>query len=53
MAAVTVSAGKTVFKNSIFGSKIIVFVPFRFYQRTLSQKNQKSNYIEAVEKLAA
>ena len=53
MAAVTASGGEMVFKNSIFGSKIIVFVPLRFYQRTLSLKNQKSNYIEAVEKLAA
>jgi transposase len=53
MIAVTASTGKTVFKSSIFGSKIIIFVPLRFYQQSLFLKNQKSNYIEAVEKLVA
>ena len=53
MVAVTASEGKTVFKNTIFGSKTIIFVQFRFYQRTLSLKNKKSNNIEAGGKLAA
>ena len=53
MVAVTASEGKTVFKKTIFGSKTIIFVQLRFYQRTLSLKNKKSNNIEAGGKLVA
>ena len=53
MLAVAASGRKTVFKTSVCGSKTVVFVEFIFYHRTLFLKIQKSNFIEAVEKLTA
>ena len=53
MVALAASGRKTVFKTCILGSKLVVFVEFRLYQRTLCQKNQKANCIDDVEKLVA
>ena len=53
MVALAASGRKTVFKTCILGSKPVVFVEFRLYQRTLCQKNQKANCIDDVEKLVA
>ena len=53
MVALAASGRKTVFKTCILVSKVVVFVEFRLYQRTLCQKNQKANCIDDVEKLVA
>ncbi|UUV22663.1 transposase [Paenimyroides aestuarii] len=51
MVAVAVEGRKTVFKRRIFGSKLVIFVEFRCYQRSLFQEKQKINFIDDVEKL--
>ena len=53
MVAVAASGRITVFECRIFGSKLIIFVEFRCYQRSLFQKMQKINFIDDTEKLVA
>ena len=51
MVAVAVAGRKTVFKRRISGSKLVIFVEFRCYQRSLFQKKREINFIDDVEKL--
>ena len=53
MVAVSASGRKTVFKTTIFGSNIIIFVQIKLYHRALFPNNQNYNSTETFKKLVA
>lgn len=53
MVAVSASGRKTVFKTTIFGSNIVIFVQIKHYHRALFPNNQNYNSTETFKKLVA
>lgn len=53
MVAVSASGRKTVFKTTIFGSNIVIFVQIKLYHRALFPNNQNYNSTETFKKLVA
>lgn len=53
MVTISASGRKTVFKTTIFGSNIIIFVQIKLYHRALFPNNQNYNSTETFKKLVA
>lgn len=53
MVTISASGRKTVFKTTIFGSNIVIFVQIKHYHRALFPNNQNYNSTETFKKLVA